>query len=101
LVKTISVSKEFISSFTVDFCVGGSTITDVSKKLPASCTVSPLRRRQALYHMEAELCPEDSKMNMYSRENLRSNRGKTNYPLSDEKTTLYFCSLYIGLLFSG
>lgn len=77
-----------MSSFTVDFGVGGSTITDVSKKLPASCTASPLRRRQALYHMEAELCPEDSTMHMYSREDLRSNTGKTNYPLSEEKTSL-------------
>jgi hypothetical protein len=87
LVQIIDVSKEFISS-TVYFVVGGSTITDVSKKLPASFTIGPLWRRQALCHIGAELCPGDSTMNMDSREKLRSNTGKTNYPLWDENTSL-------------
>jgi hypothetical protein len=71
----IDVSKELISSFTVEFVVGGSIITDVSKKIPASCIIGPLRR-QALYHIETQLCPEYSTMNTYSCENLRSNTVK-------------------------
>jgi hypothetical protein len=70
LVKMIDISKELISSFNVDFVVGGSTIIDVSNKLPVSCTLGPLRR-QALYHIKRQLCPEDSTINMYSHENLK------------------------------